>query len=107
MLNLTAPAYANLRDTHRRFKAHRENLRPQGSEGVDPASILPAEITARELVVRYGERVVLDNISFVIKPGQVVGLVGPTGAGKTTLVDSILGLTVPSSGEIKVGDVPL
>jgi ATP-binding cassette, subfamily C, bacterial len=106
-LNLAAPAFGVLRDTHRRFEAQSDVLGAESGGGIDPASILPAEITARDVVVRYGDHAVLDNISFVVKPGQIVGFVGPSGAGKTTLVDSILGLVVPNGGQIAVGDVPI
>lgn len=45
----------------------------------------------------------LENVSFTIKPGQHVAFIGPSGAGKTTIVDMILGLIEPSQGEILVG----
>lgn len=44
----------------------------------------------------------LEEISIVIEPGQVIGICGPTGAGKTTLVDMIAGLLQPTSGRISV-----
>ena len=47
------------------------------------------------------ENLVLDNINLSIKPGDSIGLIGPSGAGKTTLVDVLLGLLDPQSGEIK------
>lgn len=45
---------------------------------------------------------VLDNVSLEIKKGSAVGIVGPTGSGKTTLVDLILGLLVPQKGGVFV-----
>lgn len=45
---------------------------------------------------------VLDEISFSVAKGQVTGIVGPNGCGKTTLIKSILGLVIPDSGEIKI-----
>ncbi len=48
------------------------------------------------------DKLVLDDISLEIKKGEAVALVGPSGAGKTTLVDVILGLLEPSGGEIKL-----
>jgi cell division transport system ATP-binding protein len=50
---------------------------------------------------------VLENISFGIKEGEFVSIVGKSGAGKTTLVRLILGLEVPTSGEIYFGNVNL
>lgn len=44
----------------------------------------------------------LKNISLVIRKGESIGLIGKSGAGKTTLVDVILGLLIPESGEIRV-----
>src|SRR5262249_53134978 len=46
----------------------------------------------------------LDTISFAIKRGEVVGIVGPSGAGKTTLVDVMLGLLPPDRGHVLIND---
>lgn len=48
---------------------------------------------------------VLENVSFSIKEGQSIGLIGPSGAGKTTLVDIILSLLKPSMGEILIDGI--
>lgn len=49
----------------------------------------------------------LQDLSFSIKRGELVGLVGPSGAGKTTIVDLLLGLYLPTSGRITVDGVSL
>lgn len=54
------------------------------------------------LTKKFGENVAINNISFSIKKGCIVGLVGPDGAGKTTLIRLLLGLLVPTSGNINV-----
>jgi ABC-2 type transport system ATP-binding protein len=51
---------------------------------------------------RFGRRVVLDDVSFAVECGSVVGLVGPNGSGKTTLLHILLGLVLPSSGEVRL-----
>lgn len=48
----------------------------------------------------YGKRIVLDKVSFVIKRGEFVGIIGPNGSGKTTLLRTITGFLRPSRGHI-------
>lgn len=107
LLNLCGPAYEVLLTTHARFASHREIQSSVRDSTTDLKRLLPATITAKNLVMRYGEKTVLDDVSFVIPVGQVVGFVGPSGAGKSTLVDAIMSLIVPSGGHITVGDKPL
>jgi ABC-2 type transport system ATP-binding protein len=54
---------------------------------------MSAVITANGLGKRYKSTLALDNVSFQIEPGRIVGLIGPNGAGKTTALKAILGLT--------------
>ncbi len=53
---------------------------------------------------RYGERLIIDQLSLSIPPGSIVGVVGPNGAGKTTLLRLITGQVEPDSGVIRIGD---
>jgi ABC-type multidrug transport system fused ATPase/permease subunit len=53
------------------------------------------------------ERKALDGISMTIQRGQSIGLIGKSGAGKTTLVDVILGLFIPQSGDIRIDGVSI
>ena len=48
---------------------------------------------------------VLSNISLTIRKGEKIGIIGASGSGKTTLLDVVMGLLIPSSGEIKVDDL--
>ena len=52
-----------------------------------------AAVTASGLSKRYKNAIALDNVSFEIQPGRIVGLIGPNGAGKTTALKALLGLT--------------
>jgi ABC-2 type transport system ATP-binding protein len=54
---------------------------------------------------RFGDELVLDNISLHVRQGEIFGLAGPSGSGKTTVVKLIVGLLEPSSGDARVGDV--
>lgn len=53
---------------------------------------------------RFGKRTVLDEIHLEIKPGEFVSVVGPSGAGKTTLIKMLLGSEHPTEGAIYVND---
>ena len=55
---------------------------------------------ARNLSKRYGETVVVQDLSFVIAAGECLGVIGPNGAGKTTTIRMCLGLTAPDTGDI-------
>ena len=59
-------------------------------------------VTARSLSKSFGRKSVLENLSFDVRPGDVVGVLGKNGAGKTTLLELMLGFTPVSSGEVKV-----
>ncbi|MER7789579.1 ATP-binding cassette domain-containing protein [Streptomyces sp. NPDC097640] len=60
-------------------------------------------IEARELTKRYGDKTVVDNLSFTVKPGEVTGFLGPNGAGKSTTMRMIVGLDAPTKGSVTVG----
>lgn len=60
-----------------------------------------AVISAKGMTKRYGKQVAVDNVSFDIPAGRIVGLIGPNGSGKTTTLKAALGL-VPFDGELSV-----
>ncbi|UIF85877.1 energy-dependent translational throttle protein EttA [Cupriavidus sp. UYPR2.512] len=51
----------------------------------------------------YGDRLLIDNLSFKVPPGAIVGIIGPNGAGKSTFFKMLTGKEQPDSGEIKIG----
>jgi ABC-2 type transport system ATP-binding protein len=58
-------------------------------------------VSARHLSIRYGRKAAVDDVSFTIPKGRVVGLLGHNGAGKTTLMKAMVGLAAPE-GELSV-----
>lgn len=60
------------------------------------------KIEVNHLTHRYGDLLVLDDVSFTIKEGEFVCVVGPTGCGKTTFLNLLTRLIVPTSGEILI-----
>ena len=59
-------------------------------------------VTVQHLVKRYGNLLVVNDVSFSIREGEIFGIIGPNGAGKTTSVECISGLRAPESGSISV-----
>jgi ABC-2 type transport system ATP-binding protein len=59
-------------------------------------------IEVTHLVKRYGDRAVVDDVSFGVEQGEIFAILGPNGAGKTTTVESISGLRTPDGGSISV-----
>ncbi|MRW88476.1 ATP-binding cassette domain-containing protein [Duganella sp. FT80W] len=62
---------------------------------------MSAIITANKLRKQYGKHTALDDTSFSVEAGRIVGLIGPNGSGKTTTLKALLGLT-PFQGELSV-----
>ncbi len=62
---------------------------------------MTALIEAKNLSLRYGRKTAVDDVSFSIAPGRVVGLLGHNGAGKTTLMKALVGL-LPIEGQLDV-----
>jgi ABC-2 type transport system ATP-binding protein len=57
-------------------------------------------LEVRNLTKRYSAIAVVQNVSFVIRPGEILGYLGPNGSGKSTTVKMVTGLVEPSEGEI-------
>ncbi|MBM3631077.1 MAG: ATP-binding cassette domain-containing protein [Alphaproteobacteria bacterium] len=62
-------------------------------------------IEFENVTLAYGNRIILDNISFKINEGQIFGMLGPNGVGKSTIFNLITGLIKPMSGNIKISGV--
>ncbi len=59
------------------------------------------------LTKRYGEFTAVNNLSFSVQPGEVMGLVGPNGAGKTTTLRCATGIIPPTLGTVRIGGIDL
>jgi ABC-2 type transport system ATP-binding protein len=59
-------------------------------------------IEVRNLSKRYGEKLAVDGLDFVVQPGVVTGFLGPNGAGKSTTMRLIAGLDEPNGGSVRV-----
>ena len=67
------------------------------------AAINPAPVLAvKDLTRTFGVRTVVDHVSFSLTAGEIVGLVGLNGAGKTTIINMILGVLTPTAGSVVI-----
>lgn len=64
-------------------------------------------LKADSLVRSYGHFKAVDNVCFTIEPGQIVGLLGHNGAGKTTIMKMLTGYLEPDSGTVTLDDIPI
>ena len=88
----------------------RRAQRRHGREGPPPlteaATPQPA-LAVEHLSKAFDGRIVVNDVSFSMEPGEIVGLVGLNGAGKTTTINMILGVLAPSSGSITIAGLNL
>ncbi len=75
------------------------DIEDEKDEGKD-ASSLSGDIEVRNVTLFYGEKKALDQVSFHIKSGTKTAIIGPTAAGKTQLLNVLIGLTKPQAGEV-------
>jgi ABC-2 type transport system ATP-binding protein len=61
-----------------------------------------AEIAVQDFVMRFGDRDVVDHLSFGVAAGETFGLLGSNGSGKTTTIRALLGITEPTSGTLTI-----
>jgi ABC-2 type transport system ATP-binding protein len=63
---------------------------------------MPPAVTVQHLAKRYGDTVAVDDVSFEVAEGEILGLLGPNGSGKTTTVECLQGLRRPDAGRVLV-----
>jgi ABC-2 type transport system ATP-binding protein len=63
------------------------------------------DIVVENITKTFGAQKAVDNLSFVVKPGEILGFLGPNGAGKTTTMKAITCYLVTNEGDIKVGGI--
>lgn len=98
-IDMTAPDLEDL------FIARMASSRSTAPPAAQPSTGTPRKhaadyhaIEARGLVRQFGDFRAVDNVSFVVKPGEIFGLLGANGAGKTTVIKMLTGIQPPSAG---------
>lgn len=99
-------SYRNLLDA---WEAYKELVETLANMGERPRlSVLPPmpsghiSVEGVSYVVESFDRPILSNVTFEIQPGEIIGVIGPSGAGKTTLANLMVGLERPSSGAVRL-----
>jgi ABC-2 type transport system ATP-binding protein len=77
------------------------------NERMAAISLQHASLRVVELRKVYRTKTALEELSFTVSAGQIVGLLGPNGAGKTTTINMILGVLEPTAGKVLIDDIDL
>ena len=88
------------------FTKELDDAREAQLEGGEPF-VFKRALELKDVSLSYGKKRVLHGLSCTIKRGEVVGFVGPSGAGKTSAADILLRLFAPESGEVLLDGVPM
>ncbi len=77
------------------------------STGAEASPGAAPVVLMQDATMRFGDHVAVDAISLTVAPGTILGIIGPSGAGKTTTIRMLTGGLVPTSGEVRVlGEEP-
>lgn len=68
---------------------------------------LEHKVSFHDVNFSYGDKKIIDSLNLTLPSHKLIGILGPSGTGKTTVIDLLCGLYSPQKGEIKIDDVPL
>ncbi len=96
------------------LKEWEERVFPAGRHATQPAAGgRPAtnsrtdDLLARDMTRKFGGLIAVNDVTLTVRPGEILGLIGPNGSGKTTLLNMLSGVLAPTSGQVALGGKPL
>ena len=98
---------ADLLDQRRRRQQRRLIVPRPGPVLAYQATDRPPALILLAARLSFGGVRAIDGLDLVLRPGEVHGLIGPNGSGKTTTLNVISGFSAPQEGEVRIGDAPL
>jgi ABC-type transport system involved in cytochrome bd biosynthesis fused ATPase/permease subunit len=88
-----------------RMQAAQARLAPEPARETSPLFPVGNQLVCNKVSLSYGNKNVLQDVSFTLAPGTRLGIMAPSGAGKTSLIHLLLGLTPPTSGHVTLGSI--
>src|ERR1700722_14235560 len=77
------------------------------TRGAAQVATSPAAVSVRNLRMGYGGRVLLEDASFDVRPGEIVVILGGSGSGKSSLMKNLIGLYAPLAGDVLIRGLSL
>ncbi|MGG0208476.1 ABC transporter ATP-binding protein [Bacillus mycoides] len=109
-INNISTYFLTIKDTIPRVKRINEMLALPNELITNKSTKLPDSdeiiISFQNVTLQFGEKKILDNVSFDLKSGENSLIIGPSGTGKSTVFNLLLGIYCPSEGQIKINGVP-
>jgi sulfate-transporting ATPase len=93
-------------DAYEKLVADSQDKEPEGQQITIPAGPRLGDLVIEAESIRkgFGNQLLIDDLSFKMPPGAIVGVIGPNGAGKTTFCNMVTSQEKPDSGDFRIGD---
>ena len=102
-----AEGLAGLKEWEERLFPIQRKITSSQASKVATKNTKTANLVATDMTMQFGGLVAVNNVSITVKSGEILGLIGPNGSGKTTMLNMLSGVLTPTQGKILLGDKPI